>query len=57
MQRSQNALDAVLALDRALTLAAVHELEPEALAKFQSILFHWSEIAAMELERRKEVRS
>lgn len=53
MEKPQSALDAVLALDRALTLAAVRGLDGEALRRFRDMLFHWSEIAKGEMERRE----
>lgn len=53
MTATPNALDMVQALDRALTLDAVRELDREALRKFESILFNWSEIASLELARRQ----
>lgn len=51
LQKPQSALDAVLALDRALTLDAVRELDRDALRRFRDVLFHWSEIAEGETER------
>ena len=52
LQKPQSALDAVLALDR-LTLDAVRELDRDALRRFRDVLFHWSEIAEGETERRE----
>lgn len=50
---SPHALDAAQALDRALTLDAVRRLDADALARFQSVVHHWSEIAAHEQQRRR----
>jgi len=51
-----NALDAAQALDGALTLDAVRGLDAESLARFKSVVHHWSEIAAHEQQRRREIR-
>lgn len=44
MERPQDALDAVLALDRAVTLASARTRQGRSEAG-QGLLFHWSEIA------------
>lgn len=56
MNHSADALDAAQALDRSLTLDAVRGLDADALARFQSVVHHWSEIAAHEQQRRREIR-
>lgn len=53
MSPHENALEAAHALDHALTLDAVRELDREALRKFEAVLLNWQQIAAHELQRRE----